>query len=141
MSVHTSGYLVEWKPSTTWNDISAFVQSVEGDFKTTGDGNGVAFGDSADASAKITIDPNAVGGPLSVATWAYVPIRVTFTVDSNTAKGVYGVIIDFDQSADTVTFNVTGWKQLISTMRVYSPLFQNRPIATKTTATSIDDPT
>jgi hypothetical protein len=141
MSIHTSGFVCEWRPSTTWDDITAYVLSVEGDFKTTGNGNGIAFGDSSDAGAKITIDPNASGSPLSAATWAYVPIRVTFTVDANTARGVSGVIIDFDQDADTVSFSVTGWKQLISTTRVYSPLFQNRPVATKTTASSIDDPT
>lgn len=140
MTVHTSGYLVEWKPGATWDDITAYVVSVEGDFKTTGQGNGIAFGDSSDAGATLVVDPNATGAPLSVATWAYVPIRVTFTIDAGAARGAAGVIITFEQPADTVTFNVIGYKQLISTIRVYSGLLTNRPAATKTTASSIEDP-
>jgi len=139
MSLHTSGYTATWAPAGTYVDITAFVLSVEGDFATSGQGNGIGFGDSSDAQATIKLDPNAVGGPLSVATWSYIPIRVQFTIDANTARGVSGVIVERERDADTVTFNVVGFKQLISTVRVYSPLFSWRPIATKTTATSIED--
>ena len=138
MSIHFSGYQVEWKQSGSWVDITSFVQSVEGDFSSSGNGNGIAFGDSSESRAQLVIDPNA-GGAFSVTPWAYVPVRVTFTMDANTARGASGVIIDFSQDADTVTFSIVGWKQLISTIRVYSPLFTNRPIATKTTASSIED--
>lgn len=142
MSIHTADFTATWNPTgSSWDDITAFVLSVEGDFSTTGNGNGIGFGDSSDATAKLVIDPNAAGGPLDVSVWAYVPVRVQFTIDANVARGVAGVIIDFDQDADTVSFSVIGFKQLISTVRVYSPLFQNRPVATKTTALSIEDPT
>lgn len=140
MTTHLTDFTCEWRPAASWDDITAFCLEVRGDFSTTGSGNGVAFGDSSDAGATITIDPNAAGGPLDISTWAYVPLRVTFTVDAQVARGVAGVIIDMDQGIDTVQFGVTGWKQLISTVRVYSGLFTRRPIATKTTATSIDDP-
>jgi hypothetical protein len=141
MTVHTLYYQVEWNPSgSSWVDITSYVMSVEGDFQTSGTGNGIGFGDSSDATAKITVDPTAHGGSLSLATWAYVPIRVTFTANANTARGAAGVILEMQQDADKAVFSVVGYKQLISTVRAYSQLLRSRPLATKTTATSIENP-
>src|SRR5690349_8502166 len=111
--IYTAHYQVEWKPAGSWVDITPFVQSVEGDFQTTGSGNGFAFGDSSNASAKISLDVGAAGGPLDVSNWSYVPIRVTFTAAATTAKGVAGIILDFEQDGDAVTFSVVGFRQLI----------------------------
>jgi hypothetical protein len=139
MSIHFINYQVEWYIAG-WIDITAYTLSIEGDFSTTGAGSGIAFGDSSDAGATIVLDPNR-SGALSLATLALVPVRVTFTVDANAARGAYGVVIDWEQDADTITLNIIGIKELISKVRVYSDLFERRPIATKTTASSIDDPT
>lgn len=142
MSIHTSNYLVEWNPTgASWDDITAYALEVSGDFSTTGRGSGIAFGDSSDAGATIVVDPTGGGGDLRAQPWAYTPIRVQFDVDAQTARGVAGIVLDWDDDGDRVTFSVVGYKQLISTVRVYSPLFLWRPIATKTTVSSIDDPT
>lgn len=141
MSIYTASYLVEWKPGGAWVDITSNVMSVEGDFQTTGSGSGFGFGDSSSAEATIKLDLNATGSPLSVATWAYVPIRVTFTAAAVTARGAAGVIIDLERDIDVVTLKMIGYQQLISRVRVFSQLLLNRPVATKTTALSIDDPT
>lgn len=139
MTLHTSGFTLEWKPAGSWVDITAYALSIEGDFETTGASNGIAFGDSSTAQATVKLDPNR-SGMLTVSTWELVPLRATFTVDANTAKGAYGVIISFDQDPDTITFKVEGYQRLISRTRVYSTLFERRPIATKTTASSIENP-
>lgn len=136
MSIHTAGYTIEWYQSGVWTDISSHVISVEGDFSTVNAGNGIAFGDSSDAGATITV----ATASLDVSLWAYIPVRGTFVMDANTARGIAGVIISIDEDMDTAKLTVTGYKQLISTVRVYSDLWQYRPIATKTTATSVEDP-
>jgi hypothetical protein len=140
MSTHTSAYLAEWKPSGSWVDFTANVLEVSGDFSTTGRSSGFAFGDSSDAQAQITVDPLR-SGDLRAQNWSYTPVRVQFTVDAQVARGVHGVILDWEDDGDKAVFTVVGFKQLISTVRVYSPLFAWRPIATKTTASSIEDPT
>lgn len=141
MSVHTSDYQVEWNPTgAAWVDITAYVLSVEGDFETTGANNGVAFGDSSNAACTIKLDPLR-SGTLDTSVWELVPVRVTFTMDAATARGAYGVIVDFDQDIDTLSYKLEGYQRLISRTRVYSDLFERRPIATRTTAGSIDDPT
>jgi hypothetical protein len=130
-------FTCEWNPTgAAWADITASVIAIDGDFSTSGQGNGIGFGDSSDASARVTVSTVS----LSVATWAYVPLRVQFTVDANVARGVFGVVTDIDEDESTAELTVTGFKQLISRVRLYSGLFTRRPIATKTTASSIDDP-
>lgn len=141
MTIHTANYTVEWKPSASWVDITAWVLSVEGDFQTTGaSGNGIAFGDSSTAQFSVTLDPLR-SGTLSLATWELVPIRVTFTVDAATARNGAGVVVGFDQDMDTATLKAEGYQKLIAATRVYSALFLRRPAATKTSASSIEDPT
>lgn len=140
MSVHTSDYQVEWNPTgSSWDDITAYALEVSGDFQTTGANNGVAFGDSSTASFSVKLDPLR-SGSLSLATWELVPIRVTFTVDANTARGGAGVVVGFEQDLDTATLKCEGYQRLISRTRVYSVLFERRPIATATTASSVEDP-
>lgn len=139
MSVHTAHYQVEWKPGASWVDITAYVLTVEGDFETTGATNGVAFGDSSSASFTLTLDPLRAT-PLSLAVWELVPVRVTFTLDAVTARGGAGVVTGIDQDRDTATLKCEGYQRLISRTRVYSPIFIRRPVATKTTATSVENP-
>lgn len=141
MTIHTSGFVCSWNIGAGYVDISAYVLAIDGDFSTQNAGNGIGFGDSSQAACTITIDPNATGTPLSLTTLALVPIKVQFTVDANTAYGGAGVIVDWQQTQDTIELHLTGFQKLISTVRVYSPLFYRRPIATATTGSSIEDPT
>lgn len=141
MSVHTSGYVVQWNIGAGFVTITSYVLSIDASFATQNTGSGLGFGDSSDATFSLEIDPSAGGGSLSLATLALVPVRVQFTLDAQVAYGCAGVVLSWEQTASTITLKCTGFKELISKVRAYSPLWQNRPIATKTTATSIEDPT
>lgn len=139
MSIYTANYQVEWKPGASWVDITAYTLSVEGQFETTGANNGVAFGDSSSAAFSVTLDPARIG-TLSLVVWELVPVRVTFTMDVTVARGGAGVIVGLQRDTDTATLQCEGYQRIISRTRMYSVLFERRPIATKTTATSVENP-
>jgi len=140
MSVHTSGYVAQWYQSGAWVTITQYVISVDASFATQNSGSGLGFGDSSSAEFSLLVDPHAGGGSLSLSTLALVPVRVQFTLDSGTAYGCAGVVLSWEQTADSISLKCTGFRELIRTIRAYSPLWQNRPVATKTSATSIEDP-
>jgi hypothetical protein len=69
------------------------------------------------------------------------PIRLTPSVDGNAQKAFVGIIVS-SSGVEVVTLECIGVLQDLSRRLkdTYSPLFELRPIATKTTATSIEDP-
>ena len=142
MSIHQSGFTAQWNIGAGFVAITAYVLAIDVSFAPQNTGSGLGFGDSSDATFSLDIDPNPAGQPpLSLATLALVPIRVQFTLDSGTAYGCAGVVLSWEQTADTISLKCTGFKELVSKTRFYSPLLINRPVATKTTASSIEDPT
>lgn len=141
MTIHTANFTASWNLGAGYVAITPYVISIDASFATQNQGSGLGFGDSSDATFSLKIDPNATGTPLSLATLALIPVRCQFTIDANAAYGCAGVVLDWAQDADTIELRCTGFKELISKTRAYSPLFTNRPVATKTTASSIEDPT
>lgn len=135
MTIYTTGYSVEWKPAGSWVDITSSVLSISGDFQTTGTRSGVAFGDSSTAQASLRLKPG-----LSLASWELVPVRATFTRNAVSARGLAGVITAFEQTTEDLTLRTEGYQRLIAKTKIYSPIFRRRPIATKTTASSVEDP-
>lgn len=138
--IHTSGFVASRYVGGSWVDVTDYVMQVSGDFSSSGQGSGFLFGDSSEQRSSIQIDPRAKSPTLDLSAWAMMPWDVEFTVDSNTDRGVAGIAIDVSEDQDTATYTIVGWKQLISTVRVYSDLFYRRPIATATTASSIENP-
>jgi hypothetical protein len=67
-------------------------------------------------------------------------VRYTTTIDATTAKTFVGVITKRQRDLEKMTFDAEGMKVLIAACKGYSPAFNRRPVATKTTASSIDDP-
>lgn len=142
MSTHTAHFVAEWNPTgLAWEDITPYVEAVEGNFESAGRGNGAGFGDSSDARSTLRVAPRLASPTLDLSTWSRVPVRVQFTRDAFTARGVAGLIIDMNGDTARTSFEIAGWQWLIRRVRAYSPLFERRPIATKTTALSIEDPT
>lgn len=138
MAVTTAKYQVEWKPAGAWVDITAHVLEVRGGNEITGNpDNALAFGDSSDSKADVTTK----SASLSSTSWARTPIRVTYTINGVADRAFAGIITERSRDGSSLTFTCTGYAELIRATKAYSPLFQLRPVATKTTATSSEDPT
>lgn len=134
----TADYLVELYYSGAWHSVAAGdVLSVEGKWEISGNrNNAIAFGDDTDASMD-------VGFVYSV--WANLahlgPIRyTTINSDDTTAKTFTGVITRMHRTLVDCDVGCEGLKVLIAATKIYSTMFERRPAATKTTATSIEDP-
>jgi hypothetical protein len=131
-----ASYSLEVKPVSTWVAVAAgSVLNVSGSWETSGnDQNGIAFGSDTDAT--ITAD-------LLLSEWAntghMIPIRYTTTMDADTTRTFTGVITKRSRNLDSMTVDAEGIKTLIAATKGYSPAFARRPVATKTTASSVDD--
>lgn len=133
----TTGFLFEANFGA-WVDYTGYVDSVSGDGSFSGSrDNALAFGDSSDTSLTVVISDILVN-----ANWKKAPVRITYTVGANTGKAFGGIIVKRERNTSdgTLTFQCVGFAELIRTTRAYSLVFNRVPIATKTTAGSIDDP-
>jgi len=132
-----SDYLLEIKPAGTWIPIAdGDVLSVRGSWSVSSNENsGVAFGDDTDAS---------ISGELTLNNWSninhFTPIRYTTTMDADTTKTFTGVITRHARDMSKISLDATGMKALVAATKVYSPSFARRPVATKTTSSSIENP-
>src|SRR5581483_7853612 len=135
----TADYLIELYYSGSWHAVAdGDVLEAKGSWEITGQrNNAVAFGDDTDA----TFDAKFVYG-----VWANLadklPIRYTTTnSDDTTAKTFTGVVTKQHRTLDDCDVQAEGIKVLVAATKIYSPMFVKRPVASKTTATSIEDPT
>lgn len=130
-------YLIERYTGGSWVALAdASVLSVRGSWETaTGENSGVAFGDDTDAGLEAS---------LLLAEWANLPhmtpIRYTTTMDADTTRTFVGVLTRRTRDMQQMSCDAEGLKHLIAATKGYSPAFARRPVATKTTATSVDDP-
>src|SRR6266511_3258261 len=137
MSVHTAVYLAEIYSVGSWVDVTSSILEISGSNEATvNSDNALAFGDSSDT--KISIKAKLA---LQSYTWALTPFRVTYTIDGNTQQAFAGVITERERTLNDLTFSCEGFAALIRDTKAYSPMFYLRPVATKTTVASVEDPT
>lgn len=139
MPTYTLGYTVQWKPAGSWVDITSAVLSVSGNNTlSTNSKNPLAFGDAGEVG--FTVDVRRAA--LSLTTWAYVPIRVQFERSAVSSYNFWGVILGKPGNRSTVHLNCKGLAELIrkKTRSAYSVMFLDYPAFTRTTATSVEDP-
>lgn len=140
MPAQTRSYTVQYNPSGAWLTLpAADLLDVGGDLELSGDASQpLMLGDAATARATLTIRASAWGSfP------ARCPIRVDLTRDSTTQRVFTGLVVERARSllGAAATLGCASVERLISTTRADSPAFFRRPVATRTTLTSIDDPT
>ncbi len=122
-----------------WTDITAFVISADGGGELSSNrDNAVAFGDSSDTSATVTLKDDVASFA-----WQRQSIRLTFAINGTPAVSFAGIMVKMTRNSQgqTVTFECHGYAELLRTTKAYSRLIHRRPIATKTTSTSVEDPT
>lgn len=133
-----ASFTLDYYSAGSWHTFtSGNVLSVRGSWEIAGDQMGVAFGDDTDAS---------LSGELTLANWPNValitPIRYTTTMGADGPSRTFtGVVTKRSRTMNTVRFEATGMKHLIAATKGYSLALARRPVATKTTAISADDPT
>lgn len=133
-----ASFTLEYYSAGSWHAFtSGSVLNVRGNWEIAGDQLGVAFGDDTDIS---------LSGEQTLANWPNValitPIRYTTTMGADGPTRTFvGVVTKRSRTMDKLDFEATGMKHLVAATKGYSPAFSRRPVATKTTATSADDPT
>jgi hypothetical protein len=139
MTIHLTSYQVEYKPVSTWLAFSDdAVLSCSGRAEMSGNSEqGLGFGDTSST----TFDLSVLRTALSGVTLPRLPVRVSYTVDGNTNTHM-GFVQSYAGDRFQVRLTCPGIIDDIPnrTKDLYSPMFYRRPAATKTTATSIEDP-
>lgn len=139
MAIVTASTLVEWNSTGTWVDITAFVVRVPDGVSqlTTGSDQPLAFGDSAESTCSFNVLDTLTAG-VDVTGYA---IRVTFSINAVPIQTFVGIITEQAESTidAVVTLSCVGASEAIRVTKAYSPAFYLRPVATKTSAGSVED--
>lgn len=129
-------YEVQIWNGSTWVSQIANVEHVSSGVQITGELGGFAFGASRGLSAEVTIDKAAFG-----VAWKGKLIRIGYGFEtSDKVVKFVGVITGRARGRTSGTWRCEGLDVLIEGQKIWSPLFVKRPIATKTTISSIEDP-
>ena len=138
MPIHLISYTVEWKPQGVWLTIPAgAIEDFDGASESAQSDIGVGFGDTALTTATVKVKRSALGGLPTART----PIRLTPAVDAVSSKAFVGIITR-RSGVDVVTLECAGILSDIARRLkdTYTPVRRLRPLATRTTASSIEDP-
>ncbi len=140
MPIFTADYLCEVFTGGVWTTIAdANIISVETSGEmTSNEQNPAGFGDQATMSATV----NVLRAAVSSYTLARLPIRITFTMNAAPAKSFTGYVQSWAGDLNTVKLECHSIIEDLSnrTKDLYSPAYFRRRVATKTTASSIEDP-
>lgn len=131
-------YSVEIDQGSGYVTISgAEVLSISTKLQTTNNiDNGFAFGTIATAGTTITINDSVV-----LSSWQLAKIRINYGFDtSDKVVAFEGVITKRQRQSRLYQYECSGFDFLIERTKIYTDIFYRRPIATNTTALSIEDP-
>lgn len=138
-NVYSASYTVE-RNSGGWATIAAssVLADLSGSAEMGLSDNGVAFGDETTNTCSIVVKRATV----SALNFARLPVRVTFTINAASQVAFVGEVADWTGDLDTVTWQCESMLASLPgrTRDYYSPLRFRRPPATKTTASSVEDP-
>jgi hypothetical protein len=117
-------------------DITGDITSAEHTVETSGEVSGIAFGTIVSPRATVTFNADGLAR-----SWELTPIRIAYGfAGSDTVARFVGVIVGCSWEGAGGSWECRGWDALIEGQEIRSPLFRRRPIATATTASSIEDP-
>lgn len=136
----TASYQFEWKIAGVWTGVaSASVLSLSSGSEAGLSDNGVGFGDQTSTRADVTVLRTETAG----ITLPRLLVRITYTIDAGSAVAFQGIVTGYSGDRETIKLTCEG---LIAdlparTKSIYTKLRHKRAPATKTTASSIEDPT
>lgn len=136
MAVDPSAYSIEYKPASSWIALPAgALQAITVRTPASGGDHPLLFGDDARAEASFTVRGNAITDQLRDT-----PFRIKFSRASVEAFAHVGGLYDLTRNLGTVQIKTKGFADRIARTKAFSPAFYRRPIATKTSGASIEDP-
>jgi hypothetical protein len=135
-------YQLQYWNGSAWVDIAdADVGDLQGLVNVGGGPSGFDFGANASPRGTVKIDASSTNQAIS---WERLKIRIQYGFStSDMLTRWMGIVTDDSRGTDdlTITWGCAGFDLLISETECYSDLLYRRPPATKTTASSIEDPT
>lgn len=138
-SVYNISYTIEWKPAGSWVTLpSGTIENFTGGAESALSDAGLGFGDKVTTTQTISVLRSEVQGQ----PWARTPFRVTPTVGGSSAVAFVGVNEKATGDSDVVTFNCVGMTADLPgrTKDLWAATVYRRPAATKTSASSIENP-
>jgi len=139
-------YKVEILASGIWRVIlNARVVSISGSADSTGNNdNGLAFGTPSDPSATLEIEDYILYSSYYAhdVYWIDHPVRISFGFDTSDFVVVYqGPVKSISRKNETITFELGGSLDYLANVKLHTPMYYDKPAATKTTIATIEDPT
>lgn len=129
-----------------WDVVAPeYVLSISGSQESTGNTtNGLAFGMQVAPKATITFTEDAssaFGGSLRFRPILDTRVRISFTYDNaDWIIAFEGVLTSISFNEYTITYQCAGFDELIKQTKIRTVVDYNRPIATKTTVASQENP-
>lgn len=135
-------YLLEYWNGAAWVTITgAEVGDLAALVNVGGGPSGFEFGANASPSGRISLYASSTNQSIS---WERLKIRISFGFStSDLLVRWQGIVTGDDRTTDslTIVWTCAGFDVLIAETECYSQLLYRRPPATKTTISSIEDPT
>lgn len=132
-------FLIEVDQGAGYTSVSsAEVASINAKMETTqNQDNAFAFGTVASSTAAVQISDEE-----TITNWQNAKIRIRFGFDiSDYVVAFEGIIIKRQRQGNMFTYECEGFNYIIARKKIYTGIFYQRPIATKTTASSVEDHT
>lgn len=131
-----ASYTLQYHNGASWQTIAASsVLSVSGSATLDDNPAGIAFGSDTDTG---------MGADLLLSLWASLPyltpVRFQTTMDATTNTIFTGFVTERTRNLERMTIQCSGPKVKIANTKGYSPMIERRPVATLTTASSIENP-
>lgn len=108
--------------------------------------NGLSFGSYVEPSASLTVFRRfvihaSVGNGYDVSLWIGNRIRIYQAFETSTYKPIFvGVISSYSINNEELTYEIAGMLEYFRNIKLNTPVYYGKPIATRTSATSIEDP-
>jgi hypothetical protein len=137
-------FAVEIFTGGAWVAVTPHVVTASAELDASGgQAAGVALGPAVSPEARVELfaDTPATLQTLRGYEADNLPVRITFGFDtSDQLQRFGGVLRGWGGEGRTRQWELRGWDALIEATEVRSPLFRRRPIATATTASSVENP-
>lgn len=109
--------------------------------------NGLSFGSYVEPSASVTVFRRfvihpSVGNGYDHALWINKRVRIYQAFETSAYKPIFvGVISSYSINGEELTYDISGMMEYLRNIKLSTPVYYGKPIATKTTAASAEDPT
>lgn len=128
---------------SVWIEVD-YIESVNGSIDSTSNpDNALSFGTPSNPSASITLENAAYKTDTRIGDSSVIgkKVRISYAFDTSDYIPVFiGVVETIQISGFSATLQLAGILTFLINQKVYTPIYYRKPIATKTTSTSQENP-